>query len=129
MSKEDMASLFVKETRNFVGKILDATDDDGYTFIAIPHFRYFFYVYSYALGQIISRSLCAKYKANNSFIEKVEEFLKSGQSASPRDIFLKTGIDIADPEFIQAGIDAISEDLKKYDSLVNKVLSNRKAKK
>lgn len=125
VSKEEMAKMFVDETKSFVGKTLDANDDDGYVFLTIPHFRYFFYVYSYALGQIISRSLCAKYKANNSFIEKVEEFLKSGQSASPRDIFLKTGIDIADPEFIQLGIDAISEDLIKYEKVANRVLKSR----
>lgn len=124
-SKEEMAKMFTEETRGFAGKILDATDDDGYVFLTIPHFRYFFYVYSYALGQIISRALCAKYKADNSFIEKVEEFLRSGQSASPRDIFLKTGIDIADPKFIQSGIDAVSEDLIKYEKVANRVLKGR----
>lgn len=121
ISKEEMAEMFIKETKNFVGPILDAKEDDGYVFISIPHFRYFFYVYSYALGQIISRALCVKYKADNTFIEKVEEFLKAGQSMSPRDIFLKTGIDIADPKFIQAGLDAIAGDVKKYEGIVNKM--------
>jgi oligoendopeptidase F len=120
-SKEEMAEMFLKETKNFVGPVLSPNVDDGYTFIYIPHLRYFFYVYTYALGQIVSRALCAKYKEDNSFIEKVEEFLKSGQSMSPRDIFLKTGIDIADPKFIQAGIDAVAEDVKKYEGIVNKI--------
>jgi oligoendopeptidase F len=120
-SKEEMAEMFYKESKNFVGPVFASTVDDGYTFIGIPHLRYFFYVYTYALGQIVSRALCAKYNEDHNFIEKVEEFLRSGQSMSPRDIFLKTGIDIADPKFIQAGIDAISDDVKKYEAIVNKV--------
>jgi len=120
-SKEEMAEMFVDETKKYIGPILVPTPDDGYSFIAIPHFRYFFYVYSYSLGQIISRSLCAKFKADKNFLEKVEAFLSAGQSMSPRDIFLKTGIDIADPKFIQVGLDAVSEDLKKYESIVNKM--------
>ena len=124
-SKEEMAKAYINETRNFVGPILSTKEDDGYVFITIPHFRYFFYVYSYALGQIISRSLCAKYKKDNSFIEKVEEFLKAGQSMSPRDIFLKTGIDIADPKFIQEGLDDIHADIKRYEKIVNKKVKGK----
>ena len=120
-SKEEMASMFISEIKNFAGPALVPAEDDGYAFLAIPHFRYFFYVYTYALGQIISRALVAKYYEDNSFIEKVEEFLKAGQSMSPRDIFLKTGIDIADPKFIQAGLDAVAEDIKKYEGIANKM--------
>ena len=120
-SEEEMAEMYVREIKNFTGPILSPSEDDGYAFIAVPHFRYFFYVYTYALGQIISRALCAKYKEDNSFIEKVEGFLRAGQSMSPRDIFLKTGIDIADPKFIQAGLDAVLGDVKKYEAIVNKI--------
>ena len=121
LSKEEMAEMFLKETKSFVGNVLTSKEIDGYTFLYVPHFRYFFYVYSYALGQIISRALCAKYKADHKFIEKVEEFLKAGSSLSPRDIFLKMGIDIADPKFIQTGLDAISEDVKKYEAIAHKL--------
>ena len=124
-SKEEMAEMFIKESRNFAGPILSAKDDDGYAFLSIPHFRYFFYVYTYAIGQIISRALCAKYKEDSSFLEKVEEFLKAGRSMSPRDIFLKTGIDIADPKFIQTGLDAIAQDVKKYEAVVNKIVKGK----
>ncbi|MEI6042322.1 MAG: M3 family metallopeptidase [bacterium] len=125
-SKEEMAAMFLRESRNFVGPVLAPHEDDGYSFIYLSHLRYFFYVYSYALGQIISRSLCAKYKVDNSFIEKVEDFLRAGQSMSPRDIFLKTGIDIADPKFIQTGLDAIAEDVKKYEEIIKKINKTRK---
>ncbi len=128
-SKEEMAKMFLDESRNFVGPVLSPSEDDGYSFIALSHVRYFFYVYSYAIGQIISRSLCAKYKEDNSFIEKVETFLKSGTSMSPRDIFLKTGIDIADPKFIQAGLDAVAEDVKRYEAMVNKMKKGKKTEK
>lgn len=120
-SKEDMASMYIKEIKNFAGPLLSTTEDDGYAFIAVSHFRYFFYVYTYALGQIISRALVVKYYKDKTFIEKVEEFLKAGQSMSPRDIFLKTGIDIADPKFIQVGLDAVADDIKKYEIMVNKL--------
>jgi len=51
------------------------------------HFRYFFYVYSYASGLLISKALQAKVKADPKFIDKVIVFLSSGISKSPEKVF------------------------------------------
>jgi oligoendopeptidase F len=121
ISKEEMAALYVKNGKAMNGPVVDIRENDGYYFTNVPHFRYFFYVYSYAYGQIISKALYAKYKKDPSFIEKVKEFMRAGGSMSPADIFKSIGIDTTDPEFFKEGIMQVKTDLEKAVKLAKKV--------
>jgi oligoendopeptidase F len=121
ISKEEMASLYVKNAKLMNGPVVDIRETDGYYFTNVPHFRYFFYVYSYAYGQIISKALYAKYKKDPSFIEKVKDFMRAGGSMSPSDIFKSIGIDTTDPEFFKEGIMQVKTDLEKAVKLAKKI--------
>lgn len=112
ISKEDMAALYVKHAKTMNGPAVDLRETDGYYFTNVPHFRYFFYVYSYAYGQIISKALFAKYKEDPSFIEKVKDFMRAGGSKSPYEIFKSIGIDTSKPEFFENGIKQIKTELE-----------------
>ena len=46
--------MFANCRKSYLGDAVEVTERDGYGYVYIPHFRYFFYVYTYALGQIIS---------------------------------------------------------------------------
>jgi len=81
------------------------------------HIRYFFYVYSYASGLLISKSLQSKVKKDPAFIGKVKEFLSAGLSDSPKNIFGRLGIDIADRTFWDRGLDEV-EDLLRETTLL-----------
>mgnify|MGYP003556672799 FL=1 len=121
ISKEEMAALYVKNAKAMNGPVVDIRENDGYYFTNVPHFRYFFYVYSYAYGQIISKALYAKYKKDPTFIEKVKAFMSAGGSMSPADIFKSIGIDTTDPEFFKEGIMQVKTDLEKAIKLAKKV--------
>ncbi len=120
MTREEMARVYADMTKKFLGKNSSVSEDDGYVFLTIPHLRYYFYVYSYAYGQLISRALFAKYKQDHTYIDKVKSFLSAGGSMSPADIFKSIGIDTTDPQFFIDGLKAIRKELDEVEKLAKK---------
>lgn len=119
VSKEEMAEMFAECRRSYTGSSMDVTTDDGYAFVYISHFRSFFYVYSYAYGQLIADALYAEYKKDKSFIKKVKVFLQAGGSMSPTDIFKKLGIDTTKPDFFKKGLDKLEQDIINVEKLID----------
>jgi oligoendopeptidase F len=119
LSKEEMAALLNKHFKSYLGPVFDLREKDGYRYVSWPHFRYFFYVYAYAYGQIISKALYARYKEDKSYLKEIEKFLSAGGSKSPEDIFKEIGIDTSKPEFFIHGLKSVEEDIKKLEKLYN----------
>ncbi len=111
VTKETIAEIHNKNMSAYLGKNVKMQPDDGYMFVSWSHIRNFFYVYSYAYGQLISKALYRKYKENPKFIFEVEKFLKAGGSKSPADIFKEIGIDTTKPDFFKSGIKQIELDI------------------
>lgn len=118
MSKEDLAVCMNTHMKKYLGDVA-LEEKDGYFFVAWPHIRNFFYVYSYAFGQLASKALYAKYKENPKFIEKIKEFLSAGGSMSPEDIFKSIGVDVTKPDFFEKGIKTIEDDINLLEKLVS----------
>ena len=78
-------------------------------------------MYSYASGLLISKSLQNSVKANPFFITKVKEFLSAGLSDSPRAIFKKLGVDIADKQFWEKGLNEVETLLHETTQLARKL--------
>lgn len=117
ISKDDYAALMQKHLKSYLGPAIDVTSDDGYYFVTLSHIRNFFYVYTYAIGSIISRSLYEMWKKDPSVKEKIVQFLSAGGSESPRQIFARLGIDIADKNFIKAGLKSLENDIARFEKL------------
>jgi oligoendopeptidase F len=124
LSKEEMANLYRKHLGSYLGPDVIIPEHSGYQFASVPHFRSFFYVYSYAFGQLASKALYAKYKENPKFIEKIKQFLSLGGSMSPEDIFKSIGVDVTKSDFFEKGIKTIEEDIV----LLEKLVSGKKKK-
>jgi len=73
-----IAGLLQKHLQSYTGKSVEVTKVDGYFFVIWSHIRTFFYVYSYAYGQLVSRSLYEKWKTDNTYAKKIEQFLSAG---------------------------------------------------
>ena len=127
LSKENIAKVMRKHLESYIGKAVKITDDDGYIFVRWSHFRRFFYVYSYAYGELVSRALYQKYKEDNTFIEKINEFLSAGESMSPENIFKSIGIDVSHPDFFEGGLKSIEKEIDEFEKLLKQ--SQSKAKK
>ena len=120
LSQKEIGEMFKKHMNSYLGSFIDTSQADNW-WIYVPHFRFIFYVYSYASGQLVSKALQAKVRENPRFIEKVKEFLASGTSDSPKNIFQNTDIDISQEEFWNQGLNQIQNLLEKTESLAKEL--------
>ncbi len=108
------------EMSRYLGKAVKMHELDGYLFCSWSHIRNFFYVYSYAYGELISRALYKKCKEDDSFFAKVDMFLEAGNSMSPDNIFKSIGFDVSKSSFFEKGLQSIEEDLTTLEKLMKK---------
>ncbi len=120
LAKKEIARLMNKHMQEYLGPKFKLDDSDGYHFVYWSHIRSFFYVYSYAFGELVSRSLYAEYKKDKNFINKVKEFLKAGSSDSPENIFKSIGCDVTKPEFFENGLKDLEREIDEFEKLVGK---------
>jgi len=121
LAKEDIGSLFRRHMEDYMGPSVEQSPGSENWWVYWGHIRHFFYVYSYASGLLISKSLQKSVKEDPSFIAKVKEFLSAGLSASPRNIFGGLGIDIADRGFWDRGLDEVERLLQETIALARKL--------
>lgn len=119
-SKEEIAALMAKHLKSYTGAAVDVIPDDGYFFTYWSHIRRFFYVYTYAYGQLVSRALYERWKEDPAYAGKIKQFLSAGSSMSPEDIFRSIGIDTSKPAFFEAGLKSIERDIAKLEKLSGK---------
>jgi oligoendopeptidase F len=117
VAKEKIADLMNEHVGAYLGKAVSLEHEDGYFFAHWGHIRRFFYVYTYAYGQLISRALHAALEKDPSFIKKVDGFLSAGESLSPKDIFKKCGLDTTNPAIFRTGLSAIEKDVAELERL------------
>jgi oligoendopeptidase F len=121
LSKEEIGKLFRKVMESYMGEAVEQSEGSENWWVVWPHIRNFFYVYSYASGLLISKSMQAGVRKNPEFVEKVKEFLSAGSSDSPKNIFLKMGIDIEKEEFWNRGLAEIDNLLSEAEKLAKKL--------
>lgn len=121
LSKKDIGALFQKNMSAYMGDFVEQSSGSENWWVYWSHIRRYFYVYSYASGVLISKALQHMVKQDHANVAKVKEFLSTGVSASPRDTFLKMGIDIADKSFWDKGLDEISTLLDETWKLAKKL--------
>lgn len=121
ITKERLAKLHNEKMSEYLGPAVKLTDLDGYMFVPWSHIRNYFYVYTYAYGQIISKALYTKYKKDKTFINSIIKFLGAGGSMSPDDIFKSIGIDTTRPQFFLDGLKEIDRDIDRLEEMARKV--------
>lgn len=120
VSKEEIAQLMNKHMKAYLGPAFKLKLEDGYFFVNWSHIRRFFYVYSYAYGELVSSALYAEYKKDKKFLSKIEQFLSAGGSMSPYQIFKQIGIDTTKPDFFLNGLKEIEKEIQVFEKLISK---------
>jgi oligoendopeptidase F len=123
LSKVEIGELFAKNVQAYLGPIVTLDPDHHNWWIYVSHFRSFFYVYSYASGLLISKSLQGMVKKDPAAIAQVKQFLSAGTSQSPAEIFRGLGIDVTNPTFWSQGLDEISALLTETETLAKTILN------
>ena len=121
LSKEHIGRLFRKHMASYMGPSVEQSPGSENWWVYWGHIRSFFYVYSYASGLLISKSLQNSAKEDPRFIGKVKEFLSAGLSDSPKNIFLRLGIDITDKQFWDRGLEEVENLLNETIHLAEKL--------
>jgi len=121
LSKKEIGALFRKHMEAYMGKAVEQSAGSENWWVYWSHIRYFFYVYSYASGLLISKSLQGAVKKDPEFIAKVKEFLSAGLSDSPKNIFNRLGVNIADSTFWDQGLDEVERLLGETERLARKL--------
>ncbi len=121
LSVEEIGSIFRRNMAAYMGDAVEQSPGSENWWIYWGHIRSFFYVYSYASGLLISKSLQSYVKKDPRFINNVKVFLSAGLSDSPRNIFGRLGIDIADAGFWAKGLDEVEELLVETTALARKL--------
>jgi oligoendopeptidase F len=121
LSKDEIGAFFRKHMSAYMGDFVEQSPGSENWWVYWGHIRYFFYVYSYAGGLLISKSLQNSVKKDPAFVTNVKEFLSAGLSDSPGNIFRKLGIDITDGAFWNSGLDEVENLLKKTTELARRL--------
>ncbi|MCL5024271.1 MAG: M3 family oligoendopeptidase [Nitrospirae bacterium] len=121
LAKEEIGAIFRKHMAAYMGDFVEQSPGSENWWVYWGHIRHFFYVYSYASGLLISKSLQNSVKENPRFIEKVKDFLSAGSSESPRNIFEGLGIDIAETSFWDRGLDEVENLLQETETLARRL--------
>jgi oligoendopeptidase F len=121
LSKKDIGQLFQKHMKSYMGNSVEQSPGSENWWVYWGHIRSFFYVYSYASGLLISKSLQNSVKKDPRFIGKVKEFLSAGLSDSPKNIFRGLGIDITDKKFWVRGLEEVETLLNETAHLATKL--------
>lgn len=121
LSKEQIGEIFQKNMSAYMGEFVRQSDGTQNWWIYWSHIRRFFYVYSYASGLLIAKSLQKSVKEDPQFISEVKEILSAGTSDSPKNIFKKVGIDITQEDFWDKGLDVVDKLLVQTEELARKL--------
>lgn len=107
VDRDEISELFCKHMHAYLGDSVKIDEGMRNGWIYWSHIRRYFYVYSYASGLLISKSLQAMVRENPKEISLVKTFLSSGSIKSPREIFLDMGIDISKKDIWLKGINEV----------------------
>lgn len=121
LGKEEIGKLFLKHMGAYMGSAVEMTKGSENWWVYWSHLRRFFYVYSYASGLLISKSLQASVRKDPKFILKVKDFLAAGTSDSPKNIFNNLGVDITDKDFWNRGVLETKKLLNEIEDLAKKL--------
>ncbi|MFH0890518.1 MAG: M3 family oligoendopeptidase [Candidatus Liptonbacteria bacterium] len=121
LSHAEIGRIFQKHMADYMGEAVEQSAGSENWWVYWSHIRNFFYVYSYATGLLISKSLQAQVRADKTRIKDVKKFLGAGISRSPQNIFADLSIDISRPDFWHEGLNEVERLLGETVDLAKKL--------
>lgn len=118
-SVDELAKAYMENLRKQFGDAVEVSEEFRWEWLSIPHiYRYPFYVYAYAFGQLLVFSLYQQYQQEGDpFKPRYLKIISAGGSDSPARILEEAGIDIYSADFWQGGFNVIEGLIKKLEAL------------
>ncbi|EIE40175.1 oligoendopeptidase F [Mycoplasmopsis canis] len=91
--------------------------------IYVPHYYYGFYVYKYAIGQLVAIYFFKQYKnyGKEALDNYIKNFLSAGGNDYPIEILKKVGVDLNDDKFYDEGFQYIEDLVQEWTKLGKKI--------
>lgn len=121
LTKEEMQRLMQKNLKAYLGPAIDVNDRDGLAYVYVPHFRYGFYVYTYAYGILMSKIIAQRYFTGNIDAATIDQFLQAGGSDTVENIFKMIDIDAMKTETFLQSLKLLKTDIDEFERLTKKV--------
>jgi len=118
MTWQEIAKLMQKHLKAYMGPAVEVTEEDGLSFVYWSHSRNFFYVYTYAYGELISNIMTQKYSEDNGFVGKIDSFLCQGGNDTVENIFSSIGINANKTETFMESLKSLETDIKEFEKLI-----------
>jgi len=111
---DQINDLWIASQSDLLGDSVELTENYRSWWSYIPHFIGTpGYVYAYAYGQLLALSVYARYlEEGEPFVPRYLDLLRAGGSRSPEDLGAMVGIDLADPEFWNNGLQLVRGQLE-----------------
>lgn len=120
ITKTELRDLMTKHLRAYLGNGVNVKEDDGYSYVYVSHFRYGFYVYTYAFGMLMSSLMAQRLTENPQYAKEIDRFLTSGGSDTVANIFKSIGFNTNDPETFKTALTQHGDQIRAFGSLVKK---------
>lgn len=122
-SYESLAKIYYENRKRYQNKVSPKLNvDEEYESILVPHYYYGFYVYKYAIGQLVASIFFERYKKEGKpALEKFIDFLKSGGSKNNLDLLKDAGIDLLDPRVYDQGFNVHEKNIQEWIKLGKKI--------
>ena len=116
-TREELTAMMTKHLKSYLGPSVEVTDRDGLSFVYISHFRYGFYVYTYAYGHLMSGLMARNLTNDHGYATTIDTFLKSGGSDTVENIFKKIGIDATKLATFRESLKELESSVAHFESL------------
>lgn len=111
ITRTELNQLMQKHLKSYCGPAITINEQDGNSYIYVPHFRYGFYVYTYAFGMLMSCVMAEKFTADKGYATQIDAFLTAGGSDSVSGIFKSIGLNTKKIETFEYGLKKMSDEI------------------
>ncbi len=119
VSADRLNEMFAEIYHTYRGDDTETLDENKYMWSQITHFHYGYVVYQYACTMSYASGIYMGIRENGQeAIDAYKEFLKAGNSAEPRELFLITGIDIENENTYEKTKEYYSDLIDQYEALL-----------
>ncbi|WP_027121239.1 oligoendopeptidase F [Mycoplasma leonicaptivi] len=126
-SYESISKVYFENAKKYSNKKSHKyTVKDNLQCIYVPHYYYGFYVYKYAVGQLVASYFFKQYQnqGKKALENYIANFLSAGGSDYPLNILKKVGVDLLDDNFYKEGFSYIENLINQWIKLGKKIFKN-----
>nr|WP_307926985.1 M3 family metallopeptidase [Mycoplasmopsis bovis] len=102
---EEVSKIYYETLKKYYKKPRKYKKEEQIAAVTIPHFYMGFYVYKYAIGQLVANHFYTQYKMyGKEFLNKyINNFLSAGNRDYPLNTLKNMGIDLTSDQFYKSG--------------------------